>query len=144
MGFDNPYDVDKAGKRVEFQKRLFESKRAWELSHDSFVTDRTYLDNLTYCALHMAEHLEDDAVEVFTRAAQRYDFIVRVWRKDFQKIDARVHKTQGAYHDCYELFLTSCLVVARLPVIDLSTGDLRERIDKVSRALDSFLRMTAP
>ncbi len=144
MGFDNPYDVDAAGKRVEFQKRLFESKRAWELAHDSFVTDRTYLDNLTYCALHMAEHLEDDAVGTFMRATQRYDFIVRVWKKDFQKLDDGVRKTEAAYHDCYEIFLTSCLVIARRAVIDPSTGEFTQRIDKVSRALDSFLRMTAP
>lgn len=107
MGFDNPYDVDAAGKRVEFQKRLFESKRAWELAHDSFVTDRTYLDNLTYCALHMAEHLEDDAVEVFTRSMDRYDLVFVLDRRAFQDLSDGVRKTGVTYHGIYERLLNS-------------------------------------
>src|SRR5579884_1906638 len=52
MGFESPYDADKAGRRAEFQRRLVDSKREWEATHDSFVTDRTTFDNLTYMALH--------------------------------------------------------------------------------------------
>src|SRR5271154_4068746 len=52
MGFASPYDVDVAGKRGEFQRRLLSEKISWELAHDSFVTDRTVLDNLTYTILH--------------------------------------------------------------------------------------------
>ena len=103
MGFDNPYDVDAAGKRVEFQKRLFESKRDWELAHDSFVTDRTYLDNLTYCALHMAEHLEEDAIETFTEAMLRYDLVLWLPRDVFQDLNDGIRKTNVEYHRMYEL-----------------------------------------
>src|SRR5271170_3399791 len=48
MGFDSPYDVDKAGKRAEFQRRLVTEKCEWEAAHDTFVTDRTTFDNLAY------------------------------------------------------------------------------------------------
>jgi nicotinamide riboside kinase len=109
MGFDNPYDVDKAGKRVEFQRRLFEQKRDWEFANDRFVTDRTYLDNLTYCALHMAEHLPDDAVEEFIEATSRYDLILVLFRKDFQQLDDGIRKTNQTYHSIYERILGSLL-----------------------------------
>ncbi len=109
MGFDNPYDVDKAGKRVEFQKRLFESKRAWELAHDSFVTDRSYLDNLTYCALHMAEHLEEDAIEVFSQAMSRYVTVFVLSMSSFQSLLDGVRKTSTAYHQIYERLLDRLL-----------------------------------
>lgn len=106
MGFDNPYDVDAAGKRVEFQKRLFEAKRDWELAHDSFVTDRTYLDNLTYCALHMVEHLEDNAVDVFTKAMGRYQILFFLPRRAFSSLGDGVRKTSAVYHEIYERLLT--------------------------------------
>lgn len=105
MGFDNPYDVDKAGKRVEFQRRLFEEKRDWELAHDSFVTDRTYLDNLTYCALHMAEHLPDNAVEEFTDAMERYDVVIVLDIADFQQLGDGIRKTSPTYHRLYQELL---------------------------------------
>lgn len=52
MGFESPYDVDKAGKRTAFQERLQAEKIAWELARDSFVTDRTTLDELVYSGMH--------------------------------------------------------------------------------------------
>ncbi len=95
MGFDNPYDVDKAGKRVEFQKRLFESKRAWELAHDLFVTDRTYLDN----------HLEEDAMEVFAGSMDRYDIVLWLPRHVMQDLGDGIRKTNSGYHRLYEFLL---------------------------------------
>jgi nicotinamide riboside kinase len=138
MGFDNPYDVDAAGKRVEFQRRLFEAKRDWELAHDSFVTDRSYLDNLTYCALHMAEYLEDDAIPVFKKAMKRYDFVVRLWIADFQQLGDRVRKKSVAYHGCYEYLLTAFLSSTKVPICDPRTTDRQERIDRVSRFVDIY------
>lgn len=107
MGFDNPYDVDKAGKRVEFQKRLFEAKRDWELAHEDFVTDRSYLDNLTYCALHMAEHLEEGAIETFSEAMARYNLVLMLQRETFQRLDDGIRKTNIGYHQLYEHVLWS-------------------------------------
>ncbi len=107
MGFDNPYDVDAAGRRVEFQARLFESKRAWELGHESFVTDRSYFDNLAYCALHMASSLEPDAIEVFSRAMERYDVVFFLPRAKFQDLSDGVRVTAPGYHAMYEFVLES-------------------------------------
>lgn len=52
MGFKSPYDVDAFGKRAEFQKKLLEDKMSWETERDSFLTDRTHLDNLVYSVMH--------------------------------------------------------------------------------------------
>jgi|SRR5882724_9570830 len=112
MGFQNPYDVDAVGKRVEFQKRLFESKRAWELAHDHFVTDRTYLDNLTYYSLHMAEHLEADAMDVFVGAMRRYDLVFQLPLSVMQDTGDGVRKTGAGYHRLYEYLLTGYLELA--------------------------------
>jgi nicotinamide riboside kinase len=112
MGFDNPYDVDAAGKRVEFQKALFEAKREWEIAHDAFVTDRSYLDNLTYCCLHMAEHLEPGQIDHFSRAMRRYDLVFVMRRSDFQDLGDGIRKTSTEYHELYERLLTGLLASA--------------------------------
>jgi len=105
MGFDNPYDVDKAGRRVEFQRRLFEQKRDWELANDRFVTDRTYLDNLTYCALHMADQLPDNAIEEYMEAMKRYEMVFVMQISEFQSLEDGVRKTSRTYHRLYEELL---------------------------------------
>lgn len=109
MGFDNPYDVDKAGLRVEFQEKLFDAKREWELTHDSFVTDRSYLDNLTYCVLHMAEHLTEEKVFEYQRMMSIYHATVVLSRASFQKLDDGIRQTNAMYHQYYELLLMSAL-----------------------------------
>ena len=113
MGFQKPYDVDAAGKRVEFQKRLFEAKRAWELEHEAFVTDRTYLDNLTYCSLHMAEHLEEDAIDAFASVMERYDLVFFLPLSVMQELGDGVRKTNLGYHQLYEFLLWRYLDFAR-------------------------------
>lgn len=111
MGFASPYDVDRAGKRVEFQRKLFLAKREWESEHESFVTDRTYFDNLTYCALHMARELPDDSIAEYARAMERYDLVFYLPRRIFQSQndDNGVRLTSSMYHEFYERILTSLL-----------------------------------
>lgn len=77
MGFATPYDVDKAGKRAEFQHRLAQSKCDWEASHEAFVTDRTTLDNLTYTMLHDIYAASDDTlIARIERGLQSYTHII--------------------------------------------------------------------
>jgi predicted ATPase len=109
MGFDKPYDVDKAGKRVEFQRRLFEAKRDWELAHDEFVTDRCYIDNLTYCVLHMATELEEGSMDHYVAAMDRYDKVFVLPRFMLQKLDDGVRNTSEQYHHLYEVILCACI-----------------------------------
>lgn len=52
LGFDSPYDVDKAGMRGKFQQTLQAEKIQWETDAQKFVTDRTTLDELTYTTMH--------------------------------------------------------------------------------------------
>lgn len=105
MGFDNPYDVDKAGKRVEFQARLFEAKLEWEQAHDNFVTDRSYLDNLTYCCLHILDQVTEDMVSRFRTATLRYDAVFVLPRGVFQNLDDGIRQTNPVYHELYDVIL---------------------------------------
>lgn len=72
MGFASPYDVDKAGKRAEFQQRLLREKMAWEAEHDAFVTDRTVADNLAYLVLHDVRAVDEDLIRVVRDGVRRY------------------------------------------------------------------------
>jgi predicted ATPase len=76
MGFDNPYDVDKAGKRAEFQRRLVVEKMAWEAEHESFVVDRTTMDNLAYTLMHDVAAIDAELLKTAVAGLQRYTHIV--------------------------------------------------------------------
>jgi hypothetical protein len=76
MGFDSPYDVDKAGKRAEFQRRLVTEKRAWEDEHEGFVTDRTTLDNLLYTIFHDISTIDSDLYEQVAAGMCRYTHVI--------------------------------------------------------------------
>lgn len=119
MGFASPYDVDAAGKRAEFQERVFTEKREWEATHDNFVTDRTYFDNLTYTSMHGAAQTVD--LEAHVVAMHRYDAIFLCRVRDFQKLGddpARVH--DPTYHIIYDCLLRGL-------IYDHFTGKLDER-----------------
>jgi predicted ATPase len=103
MGFVTPYDVDKAGKRAEFQKRLVTEKVEWEAKHESFVTDRTTFDNLAYTALHDVHSVDDALMSAAIDGMQRYTniFLCPVsgfWDPgtDPARVKARV------YHELFE------------------------------------------
>ncbi len=76
MGFESPYDVDKAGKRAEFQRRLVIEKCLWENTHDSFVTDRTTLDNIAYTMMHDVYSITDEILDHALLGLKRYTHIV--------------------------------------------------------------------
>jgi hypothetical protein len=76
MGFASPYDVDKAGKRAEFQRRLVVEKRAWEDAHTEFVTDRTTLDNLAYMAFHDISTVDAALFDQMVGGMRRYTHVI--------------------------------------------------------------------
>ncbi len=76
MGFDNPYDVDRTGQRQAFQLELLRSKVAWEREQESFVTDRTTLDNLVYFMMHAPEECDDDFHQAVFAAMNRYTHVI--------------------------------------------------------------------
>jgi predicted ATPase len=76
MGYASPYDVDGAGRRAEFQRRLLDEKVAWEAAHASFVTDRSAIDLLAYFALHDVRSVTAEVFDRSTAALRRYTHVL--------------------------------------------------------------------
>lgn len=76
MGFESPYDVDKAGMRGSFQRRLQAEKIIWENLNPAFVTDRTTLDELVYTLMHDVKSVTPEYLESATKHLARYSLIV--------------------------------------------------------------------
>lgn len=146
MGFTNPYDVDAAGRRKEFQERLFDEKLIWEHHHDRFVTDRSYLDNLTYCALHMPGELPDDAVENYGAAMSCYDVVFCLWRADFQSLGDSVRQVSKTYHDIYERllvsFASSSSIQEKLCPLGAPAGRAPEALARLARSFPDATRVS--
>ena len=87
LGFESPYDVDKAGRRSEFQSLLIDMKVSWESRRNSFVTDRTTLDNLTYTAIHKPEAVTDEVIGKTLEGLSRYTHIIHCPVSEFIKLD---------------------------------------------------------
>jgi hypothetical protein len=142
MGFENPYDVDKAGKRAEFQERLITEKIAWEAAHERFVTDRTLIDNLTYTCLHDVSCVTEDFLNRTLEGFKRYDFVFFCPLDAFIKtgIDpARMHDL--TYHRVFETLLLGWLLRVRNvrisvgPYDGLWNRELVQRKQRVREAL---------
>jgi predicted ATPase len=132
MGYASPYDVDRAGRRAEFQRRLLANKCAWEAAHESFVTDRTTLDNLAYQALHAVESVTGAVVAEAVTGLARYThvFYCPVWAFCAPGDDsARVQDL--TYHRVYDAVLRGFLEshpVAYQVRMTLWTADREERL----------------
>lgn len=116
MGFDSPYDVDQAGRRAEFQRRLLSEKAAWEAEHDGFVTDRTTLDNLAYTMLHDVYCVTADMLDQAIEGMARYTHIVYCPVDVFCHVGddpARVKDT--TYHTLYDIVVEGLIHRYRRP-----------------------------
>jgi len=137
MGFASPYDVDKAGKRAEFQQRLLAAKMAWEAEHESFVTDRTTLDNLTYTALHDVHAIDAATLNTAGKGCERYTHIIVCCIESFFDTagdPARI--ADAAYHTIYETLLISFLERGRFATVrGLEFSSLEERKQELRVAL---------
>lgn len=139
MGFDNPYDVDAAGKRGEFQTRLLGAKIAWEEGHsrDGFVTDRTHLDNLAYTQMHSPETAENGPFRSLAIGAMaRYTHLVFCPIDAFHDIARDPSRVDDIhYHHAYECRLTVLLAryVLDTPILWLTTGSRDLRVEQVLR-----------
>ena len=118
MGFASPYDVDRAGRRAEFQRLLLAEKVAWERGHDAFVTDRTVLDVLAYFALHDVRSAA--TIEIIAQAsegAQRYTHVVYCPASVFINTgDDPARVSDASYHFLYDTFLDGLLARYISPV----------------------------
>lgn len=135
MGFASPYDVDKAGQRAVFQRRLLAEKVAWERVHDSFVVDRTTLDNLTYMIMHDSSALDEEMLSETLVGLARYTHVVYCPVDAFQNLDddpARVK--DKAYHAVCDGMVRGFLAkwaAPSTPVLFLGGGSREERFLEV-------------
>lgn len=113
MGFENPYDVDKAGKRAEFQWRLLCDKVAWEAEHESFVTDRTVVDNVAYLALHDSAALDSSDISTMCDAGMRqYTHIIYTPLRTFQNLGGDPARREGRlYHECFDAMVEGLVLM---------------------------------
>lgn len=141
MGYASPYDVDAAGQRAEFQRRLLANKVLWERTHDAFVTDRTPFDNLAYTIIHDVRAVDECMLQSVLIGAERYTHIVFCPVDQFCSLDgdgARV--LDLTYQRLYEVVLGGLFThfwgdektdrVLRLTTIDL---------DSRKREVDDFI-----
>jgi predicted ATPase len=134
MGYASPYDVDAAGNRALFHRRLVDEKVAWEEAHESFVTDRATIDNLTYTVLHDVRSLDAEAVRKHLMAMGRYTHIFHCPQEVFCKPgDDTARVNDSTYHWIYDATLLSFLLVATphiapgAEVRHLQSSNLEER-----------------
>lgn len=138
MGFASPYDVDKAGRRAEFQRRLLQEKMAWEREHDAFVSDRATLDNLAYTALHDVAAVDEECLRLTLAGLDRYTHVFFCPIAAFQHVgDDPARVKEAAYHSVYEALLLGLLIkyqnvaiAGRRPFYSLDESDLKARIDR--------------
>lgn len=110
MGYNSPYDVDKDGKRKEFQHRLMKSKIEWENNNSHFITDRTTIDVLSYTMIHDIYAVDRDFLNNAIRGYDRYTHVFFCPVSEFCNVGndpARVHS--GVYHEVYEAAMLGVL-----------------------------------
>jgi hypothetical protein len=136
MGFASPYDVDKAGQRGPFQHRLVEAKRAWEETHESFVTDRTTMDNLSYTLLHGVHCIDHTLLRKVREGLARYTHIVYCPFDTFCNTGDDPHRVADpTYQELYDIVLRA-LLGTRLNMFELRVADFETRCEFV----DNFTR----
>ena len=108
MGFEHAYDIDAAGKRMEFQRRLCAAKAEWERQHESFVTDRSHLDNLAYTTLHAVDSVDEEFVGMIRRANSVYTHVIHVDARApdaFMDLNDPARHQNRVYHRHYAMLL---------------------------------------
>jgi hypothetical protein len=137
MGFDSPYDVDKAGKRAKFQRRLVTEKRAWEDGQKSFVTDRTTLDNLVYTMFHDIHTIDEELLQAVIAGLKRYTHIVFCPVDVFCNPDGDPNRVSDmTYHLLYDTTIKALLDKYRpseVPLTQIYAMGLRGRKERVGR-----------
>jgi hypothetical protein len=127
MGFASPYDADHdPADRAAFQKQLLDRKACWEAIRESFVTDRTTLDNVAYTALHNVDCLTAEDLDVAKTAAQNYTHVFFCPMSAFFNLgDDPMRHIGGAYHKTFEAVLIGLASTMAIPYRTV-VGDSRE------------------
>ncbi len=118
MGFKSPYDVDKVGRRGEFQQRLLGKKIAAETylhqAMGSFISDRSILDVLAYYALHDPKNIGTGHITTAMQHFSRYTHVFYCTMAGFFEPgdDPQRLKNEG-YHIIFEQLMYSFLASAQ-------------------------------
>lgn len=138
MGFEKPYDVDPAGKRVEFQIELSNAKLKWESFRENFVTDRTGADEWAYASLHAPSLVHRDSLTMveyasrLVRITSQYDLIFHTPVDVFQDLgNDPARRTDFEYHLRSEALMLQFMDRFNLRYEILDTPHLQERLDVV-------------
>lgn len=141
MGFNNPYDVDAAGKRGDFQRRLQLEKSDWEMENESFVTDRTFLDELVYTMLHDHKTIDAAYLDTVSRGMRHYTHVFHCPLWSFQDLagdSSRVN--DGPYHKVFEIALFGALKHYPINLYTLNNRTLENRQEDLRYSLRSWLQ----
>lgn len=138
MGFASPYDVDAAGRREEFQRKLMQTKAVWERSMTEFITDRTTLDNLVYTILHDVRSISAEDYRLAWRAMDNYTHLVYCPVSAVCKIggdSARVN--DEIYQEIYDQVIHGILLKSGKPFLTLDMTDLEDR----KAAIEEYIKV---
>lgn len=144
MGFESPYDVDKAGKREEFQRRLQAKKIAWEMENDIFVTDRTTLDDFSYTALHDVRAVDEVFIGKAFAHMNRYTHVFYCPTDSFcDPGDDPQRIKDMAYHRVFDMMMLGCLTnwqhsSGTFGYYVLDQSDLTERKKGIANVVSSL------
>lgn len=105
------FNVEETTCRSLFQRRLLLDKIEWEQEHDSFVTDRTVVDNFVYSALHDCRNVGEEYLEKAEEHVKQYDLIIFCTMDTFHDTAGDPKRvSERAYHQIFELFCDGTLV----------------------------------
>lgn len=143
MGFEKPYDVDAAGRRVDFQIELSKAKLQWESARHSFVTDRTGADEWAYANLHaptlITSSVGNEYGNRLVRITSQYDLIFHTPIDVFQNLAGDpARQTDPEYHERTEDYMTHFMDRFGFSYRTLDTPHLQERIDIVVALAEAF------
>jgi len=142
MGFEHAYDVDKAGMRPEFQKRLCRAKREWEADTAAFVTDRSHLDNLAYTSLHSIDTVGVEFLQTILRANACYTHIIHIDARAedaFMNLDDPARHQSRIYHRHFAMLLAALwtyYVAEGQQILWVTSPDLSYREKQVFQFLE--------
>lgn len=141
MGYDNPYDVDKFGRREEFQHLLMADKVDWESKEDNFITDRSTFDVLSYSTIHDVNAVNQNFLESAIRGIERYTHIFFCPLAEFFNLgDDPVRVKSKTYHEMYEALMMGSFnkfKTDKFPEIVNITGTILE--DRTNQVLKIIL-----
>ncbi len=132
MGFRTPYDVDKVGRRAEFQERLVQEKWYWEQQRADFITDRSMMDNYVYALMHEGiprQYSDHSTMHVLRQYMAHYTHVFFCPIHAFHDVaDDPSRVNDSSYHARYEETLLSTYKACGVDVIHVPSGTVDERV----------------